>query len=255
MIRIESTGARFLLDDVPISERIEHVPFVRPHLFRFHLRIVRIAALEIIQRLHVVVLRAKDFRDRKIDARTVRSSCRGIVKFVKRPIVRANDVELIGFGNARIFTWSGSFFCNGNSFQIGYRFADLRITWKILRRRATAIQIVESLLRQIAIPVRVVAIEQTLIDRARFRDFAYAFAVARGPVSSLAAKIGIVTGIDCQVFSEQLRRLIEILRFVRLPCNVELCGRNFRHAGKEVHRRAIEVARVDIVFIVLGRLA
>ena len=205
------TRARLLHDDVPVGERIKNVPFVRPHLFRFHLRIVGIAALEIIQRLHVVVLRAKDFSDRKIDARTVRSSCSGIVKFVERPIVRANNVELIGFGNARIFTWSGSFFCNGNSFQIGYRFADLRITWKLLRRRATAIQIVESLLRQIAIPVRVVAIEQSLIDRARFREFAYAFAVARGPVSSLAAKIGIVTRVQRQVFSQQSGRFIEVL--------------------------------------------
>src|SRR6266568_3068146 len=42
---------------------------------------------------------------------------------------------------------------------------------------------------------------------------------------------------------------------MRSPCNVELRGRNFRHAGKEVDCGAIEVARVYIVFVVLGSLA
>jgi len=92
-------------------------------------------------------------------------------------------------------------------------------------------------------------------DGARLGKFAGAFAVACGPVSSLAAEIGIVTSINGNVFCQQTTRFGKVLRVVRSPGDIKMCRSNFGVPGKEIDRGAIEVAGIHIILGAFGELA
>ena len=55
-----------------------------------------------------------------------------------------------------------------------------------------------------AVPVRIVTRQYSLIDGPRFGEFAGALTVAGGPIRSFAAKVRVVAGIKRQMFSQKL---------------------------------------------------
>ncbi len=98
---------------------------------------------------------------------------------------------------------SGGFFGYGHGFQISDRAPDQRVGRKIfLRHVAVPNHRVESLLRQISIPVRIVTSLQPLIEGACLGEFAGAFAVARRPVGRFAAKIRVAIGVICEMLCQ-----------------------------------------------------
>ena len=212
LIRIKLSRPRFLHDDVPIGERIKHVPFGRASFLPVHLGIVGKTLLERVQGAHVVFLVTIYLRDRQIDLGTVRPGFRSASQFFKRPFVDPDHCSIaqpLLFAHlppVRQFLRRRRRFAGWQSLvRLRNPAANFAAAFDSSRSNAASQDSHTNWRRND---------RARLVKRSGFREFSGAFRIASCPVTGAPAIIVVLVDVNSEMFSQELRRLRKIAGFV-----------------------------------------